>query len=393
MGFSRKHASALLATAVCATAANAEQMTFDFSGFGTGGVAWSDTNKGEFIRDAQPRGVDNSADVGLDSVLGVQGTVHFSPDISGTAQMMFRRSTNTSFSLDVTLAFLKDQITNDFAVRVGRLQLPTFMISEYRQIGYANTFIRPPLEVYGQSPLDYVDGVDGQYTHSFGPIELVLGAFYGKADLNSGGFSVSAKKFGGGNISAAWGPLTLHYNRNLTHLTLANSGLDQLFAGLSAAGFANYASQLETTNKPSAFSDFGVSLDWHNVLVQAEASQSNVGGFIADTRGRYALGGYRIHKFTPYVMYAVRKPISQTSQTVIPAVGPLLPLAGAVDALIAAFPQHTTSCGVRWDFRESMDIKLQYDHVSPTGPGLFVNVQPGFSGPVNVAAVAVDFVF
>ncbi len=38
-------------------------------------------------------------------------------------------------------------------------------------------------------------------------------------------------------------------------------------------------------------------------------------------------------------------------------------------------------------------MKFQYDHVDPTGKGLFTNVKPGFNGPVNVLGVAVDVVF
>jgi hypothetical protein len=392
MGFSCKQAGALLATALCAWRADADPITFDFSGFGTAGFAYADTNKAEFTRDAQPRGVDSSGDVGLDSLLGVQGTAHLTSDISATAQVMFRRSTNPSFSLDVTLAFLKDQITQDLAVRVGRLQLPTFMISEYRQVGFANTFIRPPLEVYGQSPLDYVDGADAQYTHSFGPIEIAAGALYGRADLTVSGAVVTVKRFTGGNISATWGPLTLHYNRVTEHLTLVTAA-DPLIAAVGEAGFTALANQLSTVDKPSGITDYGLSLDWHNFLLQGEIAESHVGGYIGASRGKYLLAGYRIHKFTPYVSYAVRNPISPTSDSTIPQVGPLVPLALGVDALLAKYSQHTESFGVRWDFHDSMDLKLQVDHVSPQGPGLFVNVQPGFSGPVNVVALAVDFVF
>jgi hypothetical protein len=135
MGFSCKQAGVLLAMAVCAPAANAAGMTFDFSGFGTAGYAWADTNKAQFVRDRQPGGADNTGDIGVDSLAGVQGTVHLSSSISATTQLILRRSTSSDFTLDVPLAFLKDAVTQDFAIRVGRLQLPTFMISESRQVG------------------------------------------------------------------------------------------------------------------------------------------------------------------------------------------------------------------------------------------------------------------
>jgi hypothetical protein len=392
MAFSSKQACAVLLLAACGAAAGADEKTFDFSGFGTAGVAWSDTDKGELVRDIQPRGVDSTGDVGIDSLVGVQGTVHWSSAISATAQVMFRRSTSSSFTLDVPLAFVKDQLTQDLAVRVGRLQLPAFMISEYRQVGYANTFIRPPLEVYGQVPLDYIDGVDGLYSHSFGPVDVNLGAFYGRADLSVGTIGVSVRKSRGGNLSATWGPLTLRYGRVESFLTLTTPA-DALIDAVRTTGFTALADQLSANNKAAIFTGYGLSADWHNVLVQGEYTQSAVGGYLADSRGRYGLVGYRIHRFTPFVSYAQRNPISPQTDGTIPPVGPLLPLALGVNALLTAYRQHTTSFGIRWDFHDSMDLKLQVDRISPQGPGLFVNVQPGFKGPVTVAAVALDFVF
>ena len=393
MGFSCKQAGALLAMAVCAAAANAQGMTFDFSGFGTAGYTWADTNKAEFVRDRQPKGADNTGDIGVDSLVGVQGTVHLNSSISATTQLIVRRSTSTDFTLDVPLAFLKDAVTQDFAIRVGRLQLPTFMVSESRQVGFANTFVRPPVEVYGQSPLDFIDGVDGQYAHSFGPIDIAAGAFYGKVAVSVQGADVSVRKFAGANISATWGPVTLHYARLSGHITIATSA-DQLIAAVGAAGFTQLAAQLSIADRATTFSDFGLNLDWHNFLLQGEATQSEIGGFIADSRGQYALAGYRIRKFTPYVIYSVRKTISPTSDNTIPQVGPLLPLALAVNSILGGpDDQHSISGGIRWDFRDSMDLKLQVDHVSFQGPGLFANVQPGFHSPVTVAGLAVDFVF
>ena len=49
---------------------------------------------------------------------------------------------------------------------------------------------------------------------------------------------------------------------------------------------------------------------------------------------------------------------------------------------------------MRWDFASSVALKAQIDRVKPkNGNGLFVNAKPGFTGPVTVGAVALDFVF
>jgi hypothetical protein len=78
---------------------------------------------------------------------------------------------------------------------------------------------------------------------------------------------------------------------------------------------------------------------------------------------------------------------------VIPQVGPLIPIALGVNALIKGAEQNTTSIGLRWDAVDSVAVKFQLDHVDPEGNGLFGNVTTGFDGPVNVLGVAVDVVF
>ena len=392
MGFSRKQAGALLAVAVCTTAANADPVTFDVSGFGTAALTYADTNKADFTRDNQPKGANDSVTADVDSLAGVQATVHFSSDLSATAQLVLRRVVSADYELDVPVAFVKDQLTSDLAVRLGRLPLPLFMVSDYREVGFANTWIRPPQEVYGSAPLYTVNGADVLYSHTFGPIEVNTQVLYGSSEFDGTGFTSSQKKEAGANLSLTYGPLTLRYGRMVNHTTIV-SPADQLIAAIGAAGFTDLANQLSTHDKASSFTGFGASLDWHNILLQGESTEAKSGGFNPSTRGQYALAGYRIQKFTPYAMYSVRKITSSTTNSTIPAVGPLLPLALGVDALITGYDQHSSSAGIRWDFHDSMDAKLQVDHISFQGPGLFANVQPGFHGPVNVVGLAVDFVF
>ena len=392
MGFSCKQAGALLAMTLGTAAASANDMTFDFGGFGTAAYTWADTNKAEFVRDGQPTGADNTGSAEVDSLAGVQGTVHFSTSLSATIQVLLRRVETSDYQLDVPVAFLKDSLSNDFAVRVGRLPLPLFMVSDYRTVGFANTFIRPPQEVYGAAPLYTINGADVLYSHSFGQIEVNSQVYYGGSQLTLPSAEVTTKKEFGGNISVAFGPLTLRYGRMVNHTTIV-SPADQLIAAIGGAGFTALAAQLSTHDRASSFTGFGASLDWHNILLQAESTEAKTGGFNPSTRGQYAIAGYRIQKLTPYVMYSVRKITTSTTNSTIPAIGPLLPLALGVDALLAGYDQHSTSGGIRWDFHDSMDLKLQVDHVAFQGPGMFANVQPGFHSPVTVAGLAVDFVF
>jgi hypothetical protein len=391
MSFSHVRAAVPLALALCVGTASAA--TVDVSGFGTAGFVITDTDKAEFIRSSQPVGADSSGDVGVDSIAGVQATVHLTDRISGTTQMLVRRLYDDGFELDVPLAFIKAELNKQFAVRVGRVPLPVFLVSDFRQVGFANTWIRPPIEVYGQVPIDSVDGFDMLYSGEAGPVSLNGQAFYGKADVDLGASHVSVRKFWGMNVSATYGPLTLRAGRVQDKLTLDSTQANSLVAGVRAAGFGAFADDLAVVDKKSVFTAYGALLDWHNIIVQVEDTKSTLGGFPADTTGRYGLVGYRVSKVTPYAMYAERKIDSARTSTVIPMVGPLIPLAAGVNALIKGNEQNTTSLGLRWDAADSVAVKFQYDHVDPEGAGLFGNVKPGFDGPVNVFGIAVDVVF
>jgi hypothetical protein len=291
--------------------------------------------------------------------------------------------------------FLKADLTHDLSFRVGRIQLPAFMSSDYRQVGYSNTWVRPPVEVYGQIPFDSDDGADILYRTTVGPADVSAQAFYGRTDVNIQGAAVQSRMNWGVNVNVTVGPLTLRAGRDQSQFTSTSASVNQLLAAITAAGFPALASRLAPNDVPFEFTDFGFSYDGTHLTVQGEFDKQTAGGFVASADGEYLLAGYRIGKFTPYGMYAREKITSARTDTTIPQVGALIPLAQGVNQLINSIggDQHTVSAGIRWDFHESVDLKLQIDRVSPQGNGLFVNPQPGFHGPVTVGALVVDFVF
>ena len=392
-------------------AAGAALPDIDVSGFGTAGFAITDTSKATFVRSQeQPVGVDESGDVGLDSLLAVQATVHLSDMFSATGQAMVRRLFTTGFEVDVPVFFAKADLTHDLALRVGRIQLPVFMSSDYRQVGYSNTWVRPPVEVYGMIPFDTDDGADLLYRTTLGPVDISAQTFYGKTDATvantaqtlgstagaaASTVTIQARRNWGVNVNVTVGPLTLRAGRNQSSFTSVSDTTSQFLAAISAAGFPALASRLNPVSVPFEFTDYGFSFDGTHVTLQGEIVKETIGGYVSSADGQYLLAGYRLRKFTPYAMFARQKITSARTDTTIPPVGNLLPLAQGVNQLINSVgaDQHTTSAGLRWDLHESMDLKLQVDRVSPQGGGLFIFVKPGFHGPVDVASLTLDFVF
>ena len=392
MRFSYLWAAAPIALGLCVNTANAA--TFNVSGFGTAAFAISDTDKAEFVRDMQVTGADSEGDVGVDSRAAVQVTAQLDERLSASVQLMLRRRFESDLELDVPMAFVKAKATNDLSVRLGRLPLPVFMVSDFRQVGYANTWLRPPVEVYSQVPVDSVDGFDLLYSVNLDRVTLDAQAFYGKSDFNSTGVSASSRKLWGANITATVGPLTLRAGQVELDLTLKGIDFaDAIIGGVRAAGFTVFADELTPKGKLYEITSFGANLDWNNFLVQIEHTFVKADGWLPDTRGQYALVGYRTGKFTPYAMYAKYAITSARTSNVIPKVGQLIPLAFAVDALIRGSEQNTTSAGLRWDAAPSVAVKVHYDHVDPEGMGRFANVEPGFEGPVNIFGLAIDVVF
>ncbi len=394
--------SMAVAMTLASIRADAALPEVDLSGFGTAGFAITNTGKAEFGRSAeQYTGASNQGDVGVDSLFAVQGTVHLTQNLSATTQAMVRRFFSQGFQLDIPVFFVKADVTRELSFRVGRIQLPVFMSSDYRQVGYSNTWIRPPVEVYGQIPFDSNDGVDMLYRRTVGPVDISAQIFWGKTDATLQGnqtlpaASIQTRKNLGANLTVTVGPLSVRAGHNQSRFTSSSTQVNQLLATLTASGFVDLANRLAPSNVPFNFNDFGFTLDGTHVTIQGEATRETAGGFLASSDSQYLLGGYRIRKFTPYVMYGRQKVTSERSDPTIPRIGPLIPLALAVDQLINsnAADQHTISAGLRWDPRESVDVKLQVDEVSFQGNGLFINPKPGFHSPVTVASMTVDFVF
>ena len=386
------------------------------SGFGTGALTYSDNGHAEFARPNQASGSSRDLRTGIDSNLGLQADMPVNSWLSLTAQGLVRRDAEESWGAELSWAFAKARISDELSVRVGRVGLPIFMISDYRNVGYANTLLRPPAEVYSQVPFNSIDGLDVTWQHAFGDTSVTTQLAYGNVKTPvSGGIHAKGKKIAALNVSAEHGPFTVRAGHARAELTIDDSAsLNTLTAGLRAAGAGYRFSQLPTLaneivadGKQAHFSSLGLAMDWNNIVIQSEFAKRKTKTYINDTTSWYVMGGYRIGKFLPYLSHANLK-IDSAIVNTVPAACPAgypaacTPTLQQLGAGVRRLPntgvgqgeQSTNSFGFRWDFASSVGLKVQLDHVKPkNGNGLFIAVQPGFKDSVNVGAVALDFVF
>ena len=389
------------------------------SGYGTAALTMADTGDAQFARPNQASGAGRTARTGVDSNVGLQANVTANPWLSATVQGLARKDGENDFGAELAWAFAKAKVSDSFSVRVGRMGLPVFMISDYRNVGYANTMLRPPGEMYSQVPLNSIDGIDGTYQFSAGDTSVTTQLALGraKATLATGPDStvhVEGKSIVALNVVAEYGPVTARFGRAETRLTINDSpSLNTLMGSLRAAGsgyriaqLGALADALEVKDKKASFTSVGLGLDWNNVLLQSEYAKRKTDSYVSDSTSWYVMGGYRMGAFLPYYSHASLKADGRVNNTV-PAACPagypaactptLRALSAGVDTLAYTrnqLEQSTHSIGVRWDFHRSAALKVQIDRIKPkNGPGLFVQAKPGFQGPVTVAAAAIDFVF
>jgi hypothetical protein len=409
-------ASALALSFVVPRAFAQDGSNVRISGFGTGALTWTNTDKAEFGRPNQASGAGKDVTTGVDSNFGVQADYAVNSWLSVTGQGLVRKDAQDDFGAELAWAFAKAKVSDDVSFRVGRMGVPAFMISDYRNVGYANTMLRPPAEMYSQMLFNTIDGADVTWQHSDGATTYTAQLAIGKSKVDLiDGLSLDGRRMTALNLVAEHGPLTVRFGRVDGKITLNGSttmpallnSLNMVAAGYHIPQAAQLASDIDVHDKKASFTSIGATLDWNDILVQSEYAKRKTDSWVNDTTSWYVMGGYRIGKFLPYYSHA-RLSIDGTVHNGMPAACPAgypaacTPTLAALSGIVATLPytgvgqgeQQTDSIGMRWDFYRSLALKVQFDHVRPNqAAGLLINPQPGFHGPVNVGAVAVDFVF
>jgi len=324
--------------------------------------------------------------------------------------------------------FAKWQPASGLSLRAGRMGAPFFMVSDFRDVGYANTTVRPNLDVYGQVPVSYFDGADAAYQMDVGSVTVTstLWAGNAKSDFasalrrngaavpptevridNAVGLNVLAE------LSSGYALRVGHMQGKLTTKSaLAQQLIDGVSPALGAGGATAAAARsvidaVTTDDTRATFSGIGLTVDRDNVVAAAEFTKRKVKkGYIADTTGWYVLGGYRIGAFLPYVSFSKLKVDDPNAAMPAGASGFGAPVVAGVQGILNTqkISQRTTSVGVRWDVMRNVALKAQYDRVSKpaNSNGLFLVADPATASgqsflnnkkDVNVFTVSMDFVF
>ncbi len=306
-------------------------------------------------------------------------------------------------------AFAAYRPTADLTFRAGRLNLDQFVMSDYRNVGFAYLYARPPVEYYGWIP-SHLDGADVTRTWNLQEVHWRAKGFVGRSKTagipltNAFGFAL-ARESDGLLLRVGWSRARLANNG--ASLTPLLDGLDQLRAlpipSVSAQAAA-LQRHLDLAAKPVTYATLGLTYERAQWQYAAELTRIALG--TSNVKAGYASVGRRIGDITLFGMVGSGNNGSSTVATpawgalLAPLVGPAaaqqIQVLGATAAYAASqsIRQTTYSLGGRWDIHPRMALKVQWDHVQIKANGglLWANATSD-PGSAKIATVLLDFVF
>lgn len=165
--------SAAIVLALSAGVAQSQESgpRFTFSGFGTLAVVHSSEDQADFAGNqlqANGAGATRNPSTNPDSKLAGQVNAIFNDQVSAVLQVVSQYRYDASWVPQVEWLNVKYKPTSEISLRIGRIAMPVYLMSESRLVGYAHVWARPPQDVYGVMPLTSNDGVDASWSRQFG---------------------------------------------------------------------------------------------------------------------------------------------------------------------------------------------------------------------------------
>lgn len=355
-----------VASALATATLGASATEYTFGGYGTLSAVRSSSDTTEFRANwRQDKGSHGNVDFGVDSRLGVQATAKFNDTFSATGQLLALRRDGKD-KVDVEWLYAQAQITDELSARVGRVALPAFMLSDSRNVGYSQHWVRTPAQAYLGFPVTSVDGAQATYRVRLGDVNLTVQPTFGQAkaklyfdlgpQLGMATNDSAWKRLGSVNVTAEKGDWQLRLGHTVTQES-TNVYVSHPF--------------IPSDRFRDAFTGVGAQYDDGRLLVMGEYIMRKTSGKVFDTRSYYLTAGYRVGDWMPYAIHSWLKYTG-------------VALAGLGDAT-------TDAVGLRWDFKTGMALKAQYERASQTGQQFLV-IDPS-GKKVGITTVALDFVF
>jgi hypothetical protein len=383
MKHQKKRFYCTLAIMMCAS--NTHAADIQFNGFLSAGAV-----KGNQDDIAYASSVTDKVDFQFDNVLGLQPVAKINDDLSIVAQWV--ADGRNDYELETDWAFARYQLGDGKNIRIGRLRLASYMLSDHINVGLAYPWIRPPDEVYKQVPFDNITGLDFRWQGNLGKLDLVVQPFVGNSSpkivLIDQEFTMYLNNCWGLNLTTRneFVELRLGFAQGKIQFSGVPAGYQQIQAGLLLAGDIEGAEAYNIDEEDTAnFAGIGINVEWNNLRTRAEFTQRRVNNVIADTQAWYGMVGYQLGKWLPHITYStIESTDNDEREYGVPA----------LDATAKQFiseGEHSTILGVRYDIHPRGDVKFELQRTQ-TDEGIN-GVLNSPDSSFNMIAIATDWTF
>lgn len=379
-----------------------------FNAYGTLGTAYSTDKRADYIPSSMKgsgAGRSHNPDFGTDSRLAAQISATPNDRLSAVVQVVFERQKDSNYKPDVEWANIQYQLTPELKVRIGRIALGTYMVSNHRKVGQTLPWIRPPADFYYLVGVTNSDGIDFAYRRQIGRFNYTAEFNYGYHPMSQFEGELMADNITSLTQRIEHGPLTLHTSYSRIKLRYGGDFYNDLWGSFESFGSpgTNVRNRYDADGKWATFITAGLKYDHRDWFIMSEWGSGDSRSDFGRRAGWYISAGYRFDRFIPYLTYARAtgefNRVRGLDSSLYPAA--LSPTISQLNNFLELVQQGTTprqktlSGGLRWDIRPNVSAKVQLDHVATDNRnlGLFRNLEPGYrpSG-ANVLSMSVDFV-
>jgi len=243
------------------------------------------------------------------------------------------------------------QFNQDWGLRMGRFKGPFYMVSDYRDVGYAYPWVRPPEEVYSTNPIKSVNGLDLVFQKSVKDVNYLL-EIYGGSGTNETLVNTNLAPGFCPPATCPYAPTDVPFEFEAYNSMGFNASIGTEAITFRAGYYStkvNAGSLIQAEG--GTFAGLGLIVDWRNIVVYSEYIQRDTDNTpsmsvaFPDQNAWYATLGYRFSSFLPYITVAE--------------------LAEGKDVSPFALKQSSTALGLRWDIDDAADIKFEVKQIDP----------------------------
>jgi hypothetical protein len=357
------------------------------SGFGTIGFVSTDSNDFGYRADFSKTGgvFKHDLDFAESSNLGVQFDIIATDEIDFVVQAVYRDQTEFNLDTLLNLAFIRYAPNANWSFRLGRTAYDLFLLTEYRDIGYAYTWAHVPSEIYGAIPHRYLDGADVTYRRPLGDLSFSAKLFYGKNEFAINAFSLP-EAFPLGMVNIVGLALDLQsvnwdVAMNRTHLKFGTQEAESLVLGIKqlnelvpnfSAIWPNavtFANDIDLEHSHGTYTSVSGQYRFNTVTVVSEFSKTDTNTLaVQGVESGYLSGIYHhnSHNFFASIAFSNSEKynLDGLNQLALEQVPGGSEIFANTQVLLNYYSinQKTLSLGWRWDFDENMSFKFQLDH-------------------------------